>query len=157
MWSHWDWWITWNAWIISFYIFVDVVIDKTMNYSWQSYFVQITHVVEYINHVYIIFQIQKKSNYLSLLHKLECGNTINTTWGAIETTLSSTITMGIMSTITRKITWNSTSISTIFSHWVKRITLFICQGHLTQLRTTKLRGILTIDITSNWYMIWIDS
>ena len=75
--------------------------------------------------------------------------TITTSWGAMGTTTSTTTAMGIMSTITKRIT--SISISTSSSWWMRRITLLTCWGHLTWMSTTRLRGILTIKITLNWY------
>ena len=50
------------------------LINQSVNYLWQSYFVWIAHTVECVIHIYVIFQIQRKRNYLSHLHKVHLGD-----------------------------------------------------------------------------------
>ena len=136
----WDWCITCNTWVVPFLILCWHCKKSLMNCSWQSYFAQIEHTVENVDHAHI-FQIQKKRNYLNHFHKDHQGDHHHEHLGCHGTSIS-TRSMGKMSTITEAISWTSISISTISSWWVRRVMLFTWGVWL-----------LTLIVVDTWYWL----
>ena len=122
--SHWEWWITYNTWVVSFFILCWHC-NKSVSELTMAVLLCLRCLYWWVCQLCLCHLPNSDEEQMSEPPPLRIiwWTTIATTWDSMGTTTPTTTGIGIMSTFIRRITWASISISTISSWWMRGIKL----------------------------------